>query len=296
MAIEKDKRAWYNREKKSVIFMIERVGAIAREAGQLLRDMAAGHRLSVYEKGSRYDFVSEADFAAQKLIKDRVAECYPRDRVIGEEDGLKDRQIMALVGSAQGRLWLVDPLDGTVNYIRGLGGYAVSVAVFESGEVVCGAIYLPESDELYLAERGAGATLNGQAIHVSTRCELSECVAATHVPVSDMSLRDRALQWNARVIPNSQNLRILGSCIRTQAKVAQGGIDFYYEYGPHPWDVAAGSLIVQEAGGVVTRLDGGGFDFGRGGILSASAAIYDKALRLLSEADDRLSEFQTYPG
>ncbi len=268
---------------------LEQVGEIAREAGRFVRGMADNRALRVEEKGSSYDFVTEADTGSQQLIVRRVAERFPGDPVIGEEDNLSDAEVMARIAAAPGRVWLVDPLDGTVNFIRGLGGYAVSVAVFESGEATCGAIYLPETDELYLAQKGGGATRNGVPIHVAEHADLTAAIGATHVPVSDMALRRRALKWNGHAIMASQNLRILGSSARTQAKVASGGIDYYYEYGPHPWDVAAGYVIVTEAGGVVTRLDGGPFDYALGGVLCASKAIHGEALRLLNATDEGLS-------
>ena len=269
----------------------EQVGQIARSAGQLIRSMENDRALSIREKVPGYDFVTAADTGSQQLICDRVRELFPSDQVIGEEDNLSDDEVMARIRGASGRVWLADPLDGTVNFIRGLGGYAVSIAVFEAGEVVCGAVYLPESDELALAERGGGATLNGRPIHVARHTSLKDAIGATHVPVSDMALRRRSLRWNEAAIMAGQNLRMLGSSVRTQIKVACGALDYYYEYGPHPWDVAAGTLIVREAGGVVTRLDGGPFDYGRGGVLTASGAIHPEALKLLNGVDGRLSEF-----
>ena len=268
---------------------LDQVGRIAREAGEFVRAKSEDRALRIQEKGSSYDFVTEADTGSQRLIARRVRELFPEDKVIGEEDNLSDAQVLSAIAGWPGRCWLVDPLDGTVNFIRGLGGYAVSVAVFEAGDVRWGAIFLPESNELYLAERGRGATRNGAPIRVADHAKLCEAIGATHVPVSDMALRQRTLGWNAAAIMASQNLRIIGSSARTQAKVASGGVDYYYEYGPHPWDVAAGYVIVTEAGGVVTRLDGGPFDFGLGGVLSASAAIHGEALRLLNAADARLA-------
>ena len=270
---------------------LERIGEITRAAGRLVREMEGSRSLDIREKGSSYDYVTAADTSSQQLIVSRVREYYPADQVIGEEDNLTDAEVMGQICRAAGRIWLVDPLDGTVNYIRGLGGYAVSVAVFEKGEVVYGAICLPETDELLLAERGHGATLNGRPIHVTEHAALKDAIGATHVPVSDMALRQRCLRWNEAAIMASQNLRILGSSARTQAKVATGGLDYYYEYGPHPWDVAAGALIVREAGGIATRLDGGAFDYGLGGVLIASRAIHPEALRLLNETDGHLTMF-----
>ena len=274
----------------------DEIGAITRAAGQFIRGMERDRSLTVQEKGSGYDFVTNADTGAQQLIKDRVKALFPADRVIGEEDNLTDHEILDQCLGGEGRTWLVDPLDGTINFIRGLGGYAVSIGVFEAGEVVCGAIYLPESDELYLAQKGGGATLNGRPIHVARHARLSECIGASHIPVSNMELRKRCDRWNEAAIMASQNFRVMGSCVRTQAKVAGGGIDYYYEYGPHPWDVAAASLIVKEAGGVVSRLDGGPFDYSIGGIIVASAAIHGEVVKLLNAADAHMSDFGINPG
>ncbi len=275
--------------------MLNEVGAIARAAGEFVRGMERQKSLIIREKGSSYDFVTSADTGSQQLIKERVRALFPDDLVIGEEDNLTDREVLDRCLNATRRVWLVDPVDGTANYIRGLGGYAVSIGVFEAGEVVCAAVYLPESDELFTAQKGKGAALNGAPIHVAERSRLCDAVGATHVPVSDMDLRRRCNRWNEAAIMASQNLRMLGSSVRTQMKVAAGGLDYYYEYGPHPWDVAAGSLIIREAGGVVSRLDGGAFDYALGGVLAASAAIHGEALALLNAADDRMNEFGILP-
>ena len=275
--------------------LLDEVGKTARMAGQFIRGMERDRSLAIREKGSSFDFVTTADTGSQQLIKDRVKALFPDDVVVGEEDNLSDREVLERCLGADGRAWLVDPLDGTVNFIRGLGGYAVSVAVFEAGEVICGAIYLPESDELLLAEAGKGATLNGRPIHVAEHARLSECIGASHIPVSDLALRERCARWNEAAIMASQNFRVLGSSARTQAKVAAGGIDYYYEYGPHPWDVAAGCLIAREAGGVVSRLDGGPFDYSMGGVVVASAAIHGEVVKLLNGVDAHMSDFGNYP-
>ena len=274
---------------------VSRVGNIAVEAGGLLRRMSGNSDLGVQEKVAGFDFVTAADLASQKLIREKVLALCPEDIFIGEEDNIPDAEIVKTIRSSDRRIWLADPLDGTMNYLRGLGGYAVSIGVIEKGEVIAGAIYLPESDELYLAEKGCGASVNGRAIHAARHGVLSECVAATHVAVSDMALRRRSNRWNEAVIMASQNLRMFGSCVRTQAKLASGGIDFYYEFGPHPWDCAAAFLIVTEAGGRVSRLDGGPFDFGLGGVFAASDSIYDEALRLLNGVDGHMNDFGIHP-
>ena len=269
---------------------IEQVGEIAREAGRLVRKMEGSQALDVREKGSSYDLVTAADTASQRLILNRVKQLFPRDQLVGEEDNLPDRTILEHISKGEGRLWVVDPLDGTVNYVRGLGGYAVSIGVFENGEVIAGAIYMPETDELCLAQPGSGATLNGRPIHVAEHASLHEAIGATHVPVSNQEPRRRFLRWEQEIVMASQNMRLIGSSARTQCKVASGALDFYFENGPHPWDVAAGSLIVREAGGVASRLDGGAFEYGQGGVLIGSKAIHAELVELFNRIDPRLSE------
>ena len=269
-------------------------GEIAKEAGQTVQRLSHKRDLMIQEKGSANDFVTEADFSSQALIKRRVAGLFPADRVIGEEDNLPDKEIIRLIRNnpAHERIWLVDPLDGTINYIKGLLGYGVSVAVFEGSDTVAGAIYQPDGDALYLAERGAGATCNGQRIHCATHARLGEAIGATHVPVSDMNWRRHTMRWCDLFLMQCQNMRMLGASVYEQTRVAAGGLDFYFEIGPHPWDLAAGRLLIEEAGGRVTRLDGGAFDYGWGGVLAASAAIHPEVVRAIREVDPVLADLR----
>lgn len=273
---------------------IETVGNIACEAGKLVRDLSEKRDLLVHEKGSSYDFVTEADYGSQMLIKERVSQLFPNDRVIGEEDNLSDMEIIRTIeNNPKGsRIWLVDPLDGTVNYIRGILGYGVSIAVFDGSETIAGAIYQPEVAHLYLAEPGSGAFKNGNRIRVAEHTKLSESIGATHIPVSDMNWRAHTNIWNEAVCRFGQNLRMLGASVYAQTRVAAGGLDFYYEIGPHPWDLAAGKLIIEEAGGIVTGLNGCPFDYGISGVIAASRAIHPEVVRMITEADSKLSELR----
>ncbi len=269
-------------------------GEIAREAGQTVQRLSHKRNLMIQEKGSANDFVTEADFSSQALIKRRVEALYPGDRVIGEEDNLSDTEIVRLIQNnpAHERIWLVDPLDGTINYIRGLLGYGVSVAVFEGSEVAAGAIYQPDGDALYLAEQGAGASCNGERIQCAAHSALSDAIGATHVPVSDMNWRRHTARWCNMFMTKCQNMRMLGASVYEQTRVATGGLDFYFEIGPHPWDLAAGKLLIEEAGGRVTRLDGGVFDYGWGGVIAASAAIHPEVVRAIREVDPVLTDLR----
>ena len=277
--------------------LIGYVSDIAREAGALLLEKEGARDLIIEEKGSTYDFVTEADTASQALIKRRVAELFPGDRVIGEEDGLPDEQIIRTVREARGssRLWLVDPLDGTLNYIKGIGGYTVSIAVFRDGEAVAGAVYVPGRDEMFLAERGGGSFCNGRRLRVAEHGRLQDSLALTGNPVSDFRWRVHACLWNRAVTMQALNMRMVGSSARSQCLVAAGRADYYYELGPHPWDMAAGTLMVSEAGGAVSRLDGKPYDLGLGGIVVSSAAIHDEVIRIIADSDPQLSQCLPYP-
>ena len=273
--------------------IVSAAGEIAREAGKLLIEKEEKRDYGISEKGTSYDFVTEADTASQNLIKERVRALFPGDRVIGEEDNLSDAQVVRELKNVpeNQRIWLVDPLDGTLNFIKGLGGYAVSIAVIQGGATVAGAVYMPQGEELYLAEQGAGASRNGQRIRTAHHRELKDALAATGIPVSPIHLRARTGLWNNAVGLEALNLRMLGSAARSQCKVASGGLDVYFEYGPHPWDLAAGMLMVTEAGGKVSRLDGGPFDWGFGGVIESSEEIHQAVVELLKRADPAISDF-----
>ena len=268
----------------------EQVGAIAREAGQMVYELKNKKNLQVSEKGSSYDFVTEADTSSQRLIKERVASLFPGDVVIGEEDGLSDTEVIARLNSnTEGnRIWIVDPLDGTVNYIRNLLGYGVSIGVLTGNRITSAAIYQPDGDSLYVAELGSGSFCNGKKLHVAEHDNLSDCLAAAGIPVSDMEWRRKTNLWLNAVSMETLNIRMLGAAVYNQTRVADGGLDFFFEIGPHAWDLAAGKLLIEEAGGVVTRLDGAAFDYGWGGILASSAAIHDKVKELLRKADPEI--------
>lgn len=262
--------------------LTENAGKIAREAGLEIRELSRKSSLKIQGKGSN-DFVTEADIASQTLIKSRVAEMFPGDVVVGEEDNLSDPEVISMINNnpAGRHIWLVDPLDGTLNFIRGLLGYGVSIAVFDGSKTAAGAIYLPDRDELFLAEPSCGAFCNGRRLHVAERSRLSDAVAATGLPVCDMIWRRKYARWYEALASELQNIRELGSSVYEQSRVASGGLDFYFEIGPHPWDLAAGRLLVEEAGGVVTRLDGGEFDYGWGGAIVASRAIHSEVVRIM---------------
>jgi myo-inositol-1(or 4)-monophosphatase len=218
---------------------------LARRAGELLRN-GYGHAGTVRYKGP-IDPVTEYDLRCEALIRDGLHAAFPEDSFLGEEGG----------GSVQGDgRWLVDPLDGTVNFAHAIPIFAVSMAYAMGDRVVLGVTYDPMRDELFHASAGGGAWLNGQRLQVSAAEQLDRSLLVTGFPYSIRSDPDNNLRHYAAFAMRSLGVRRLGSASLDLAYVAAGRFDGYWEYGVEAWDVGAGILLVEEAGGRVTRADG----------------------------------------
>ncbi len=259
--------------------------AAVREAGNLVKSFSNEHALHVEEKGSAYDFVTDADRQSQQLIKRIVLSAFPTHRFIGEEDGLEDDEIARAVLEAgpDEYYWLADPLDGTLNYIHRLGGYCISLALMHGGRSICGVLYALQEDELFLAELGAGATRNGVPMHASQCGELCHALTATGYAGADLALRERSKKWIDAVAMASMNMRNLGSCARAIALTAAGSLDAFFEIGPHPWDVAASLLLCQEAGCSISMLSGAPYRFGNPSVLVSAPGIHEALCALIRE-------------
>lgn len=261
---------------------------VAREAGQFLKHFSDSNPLNIEAKGSDFDFVTNADRESQALIARRIREKYPQHRFIGEEDGIPDAEIAQMLAQAgeDDYFWIADPLDGTLNYIHRLNGYSVSIGVVHRGKSIAGAIYVPANDEMFTASRGGGAFLNGTPIHASSCESLHLAVTATGVPVSDMELRRRFMAWMYNVGMKTTNTRMLGSAAMEMAYAASGRLDAFWEVGPHPWDVAAGLLIAEESGCVVSDIWGNPFSFDCvNGVMICAPAIHESLCHSIKEAE-----------
>lgn len=246
--------------------------ALLREAGALLRDrFAAG--VAVGMKGLR-DPVTEADTAAERLIVDRIEARFPGHSIVTEEARSAER------GTAR---WTIDPLDGTNNFARGVPHFCVSIAFAEAGAVNLGGIYDPLRDELFLAERGAGATLNGRPLRVTAAGTLIASLLATGFAYCRNEVADDNRAPFHRLINEIQDIRRLGSAALDLAWVAAGRFDGFWEYHLKPWDTAAGALLVTEAGGTVT--DGDGRPFVPGGrlVVATGGRIHAALLEKLKD-------------
>ena len=257
-------------------------GDIAREAGQFLKHFSDSHRLSIENKGSDFDFVTNADRESQRLIAQRLRAAFPGHRFVGEEDLLPDDEV-ARVLSEDEYCWVCDPLDGTVNYIHHLGIYAVSVGLVKDGVSVAGAICLPEFDEVFYAARGEGAYMNGQPIRATDRADLAHAFVSADLSPANLGLRDANYERIKRVGVACGGLRVLGSACAAIAQTACGRQDAYWNLGLHAWDVAAGIVILEEAGAVVSNIYSEPFRFDmEDGFLCRAAGLRDAFREVIS--------------
>jgi myo-inositol-1(or 4)-monophosphatase len=238
--------------------------AIAREAGHQLRGAFAGPRVNVTAKSSPTDLVSEADHAAERLIRERLRSTRPDDGVLGEEGG-------AAEGSS-GLRWVVDPLDGTINFLFGIPQWAVSIACEDASGTLAGVIYDPMRDELWTAERDGPALLDGSPIRGSERTELATTLVATGFGY-DAEVRAYQAEVAARLLPRVRDIRRFGSAALDLAWTAAGRYDAFYERGLNAWDLAAGALLCSRAGLAVRELEPA--PPAAGGILVAPDSLVD---------------------
>jgi myo-inositol-1(or 4)-monophosphatase len=250
--------------------------AAARAGGAVLR--AWEGRFRAREKG-RSDLVTEADLASQDTILKLLSTEFPDHGFLGEEGAHRD------CGPDAPR-WIVDPLDGTTNYVHGVPNYSVSVALERAGGVLVGTVYDPCSDECFTATLGGGAYLNGKRLAVSTVERMSQALVATSFSTS-VQRGDPEVREFVEVLVTSQAARRMGSSALNLCYVAAGRFDAYWASTTKTWDVAAGFLLVSEAGGVVTGLDGGPVDLVRPRFISAATpALHDELRRILARAHD----------
>jgi len=242
----------------------------AREAGRLLLERV-GLPLDVHEKGARGDLVTASDRASEALILERLRAAFPQAAILGEEGG-------AHAGTGDER-WIVDPLDGTTNYAHGYPLYCVSIAYERAGELLAAAIYAPALDELYAAERGRGATLNGAPIRVSTTTTIGDALVCTGFHPARYERNGRHFAALSRW---AQGVRRDGSAALDLAFVAAGRFEAFWEFDLRPWDVAAGTLIVREAGGTVTAIDGSALDLGNGSTLASNGRVHGAMVAALA--------------
>ena len=246
----------------------------ARQAGAFLRSRF-GTRPAVSYKGSPTNLVTEMDRTAEAMILQAIRRRFPGHAVLAEESG-------ALAGAEPFR-WIVDPLDGTANYAHGFPIYGVSIALEHRGAIEVGVVYDPSREELFVAERGRGATLNGEPLRVSTTGTLGESLLGTSYPNDIREAARDNLSEHAGLMYRCRSVRSIGSAVLGLAAVAAGRLDGYWEQRLGPWDVAAGALLIREAGGTVTAVAGAALDLAAPSITATNGLIHDETVEALRE-------------
>ncbi|UWQ08793.1 inositol monophosphatase [Aliiroseovarius crassostreae] len=249
----------------------------ARKAGRsLVKDFREVENLQVSMKGAG-DFVSRADIAAEKIIRETLMEARPNYGWLAEEGG-------EIEGKDPTRRWIVDPLDGTTNFLHGLPHWAISIALEHKGEIVAGVIFDAAKDEMFIAEKGAGAWLNQSRLRVSGRMRMIEAIFATGLPFGGRSDLPETLQDLARLLPATAGVRRFGSAALDLAYVAAGRYDGFWERRLHAWDLAAGLVIAKEAGALVEPISPEGNILDDGEVVVANEALFEKFSKVIRDA------------
>ncbi|MGO4712459.1 inositol monophosphatase family protein [Bradyrhizobium sp. 2TAF24] len=246
----------------------------ARRAGRSLkRDLGEIENLQVSMKGPA-NFVSAADKRAEEMLYDDLAKARPGYGFLGEEGGARE-------GTDKSHTWIVDPLDGTTNFLHGIPQFAISIGLLREDTLIAGVIYNPANDELYVTERGKGAFLNDQRLRVAGRKQLNESVIACglpHIGRGNLGLAHREL---GAMMPKVAGLRRFGAASLDLAGVAAGRLDGYWERDLQPWDLAAGMLMIREAGGKVSGMQGSDDPLKTGDVVCGNETIHRELLKVL---------------
>jgi myo-inositol-1(or 4)-monophosphatase len=250
--------------------------AALKAARALNRDFGEVEQLQVSIKGPS-DFVSTADLRAERTLKTELLRARPGYALLFEEGG-------ATEGTDPHHRWIVDPLDGTTNFLHGIPHFAISIALERDGEIVAGVVYEPTRDEMFWAEKGIGAYLNDRRIRVSARRQLGEALIGTGLPFRGHGDHPSYLATLSRVMAATSGVRRFGAAALDLAYVAAGRYDGFWEFGLSPWDIAAGLLLVREAGGFVSDLAGGQTMMASGDVLAANVHLHLPLAALIKEA------------
>ena len=247
----------------------------ALDAGKIIaQNIGNLDRIKVTQKDTS-EWVSEVDIRAEQFIVEALSTAFPDISILAEEQGLDDRKSDAC--------WVIDPMDGTHNFLHGHPHCAVSIALVMDNTVLAGVVYDPIRNELFSARKGAGAQLDGRRIRVSNTTRLSTSLICTGYAGADDGQAKKWLRNQGLVVPRAQSIHITGSSVLDLAYVAAGRYDGFWEYGLKTWDIAAGALLVQEAGGLISDLSGGTDVFKTGNLVAGSPKVYEKLKHLVTQ-------------
>lgn len=245
----------------------------AYNAGSIIQQESRNvERIKVERKGHN-DFVSEVDRKAEQEIIRTISKAFPNHNILAEESGL--------IENNSDFTWIIDPIDGTTNYIHGHPQYSVSIGVKHEDKIVYGVVFDPNRNDLYSAELGKGAKLNDSRIRVSKTAHLADSLLATGFPTYDMSLMDRYMTIFREMLQSTSGQRRAGSAALDLAYVAAGMVDGFWEFNLKPWDIAAGTLLIKEAGGLICDFDGGQNMFDSGNIIAANPKLISQILKII---------------
>ena len=248
---------------------------VACQAGAFIRKEAEVFDINCTERKGLNDFVSYVDKGAEELLVERLS------GILSEAGFIAEEGTSTKVGARY--CWVIDPLDGTTNFLHGFYPYAVSIGLMDNDEVIAGVIHEVGKNETFMAWKDGGAWLNGKPVHVSKVAELADSLIATGLPYSDFHRLDPYMESLTYLCRHSQGIRRLGSAATDLAYVACGRFEGFYEYGLHPWDIAAGVLLVREAGGRVSDFSGNEKNLRGDEIVASSARIFTEFLENISK-------------
>jgi myo-inositol-1(or 4)-monophosphatase len=255
-----------------LLTFIETAAGIAREAGALVAELLNRH--VGFERKGEFDLVTEADRSSERLIVERLRSHFPAHSIVAEEGGGQE-------GSSEYR-WYVDPLDGTTNFAHGFPMFSVTLGLERAGELIAGVVFDPLRNEMFTAESGSGAYLNSRRIHVTNTENIKDCLMATGFPSRKRS-QDVNVHFFYQLAMLSHGVRRAGSAAMDLAYVACGRLDVFWEFGLNPWDMAAGILLIREAGGACSNMRGGALDLRGPHILADNGAVHQTVLDLFAE-------------
>src|SRR5215217_6520112 len=250
----------------------------ARRAGRSLkRDLGEIENLQVSMKGPA-NFVSLADKRAEEMLLTDLLKARPGYGFIGEEGGIR-------IGDDKTHTWIVDPLDGTTNFLHGIPQFAISIGLQREGVMIAGVIYNPANDELYIAERGKGAFLNDQRLRVAGRRKLDECVIGCGLPHIGRGDLELSRQEMTAIQEKVAGLRRFGAASLDLAFIAAGRLDGYWERNLQPWDIAAGQIMIREAGGTISGIEGSDDPLKTGHVLCGNEYVHGELVKILEALD-----------
>jgi myo-inositol-1(or 4)-monophosphatase len=258
----------------------------AAKAGEWIK-LKLGSHASLTTKSTPHDLVTEVDKGSETMIRNLIKTHFPHHSILGEEGVAPGAEASAQALKElqdEEYLWIVDPIDGTTNYVHGFPFFSVSIALAHRGEVIVGVVYDPNRDELFVAEKGKGVYVKGKLLDVSKESKLSDALVATGFPADSKFALPVNMKGLQAVAPRARNVRVAGSAALHMAYVAAGRLSGFWEIGLNSWDIAAGALLIQEAGGQVTDTAGQPYSLAVRHVLATNGAIHEELRETLAKA------------